>query len=464
MTPQHVRAARPLIHAITNYVTMDWVARGLLAAGARPVMARDGSEAAAMAAGADALLLNLGTWSPDLERAMVAAGRAANERGIPVVLDPVGAGALPTRTEAALELLASLKVDAIRGNAGELLALTGETGHVRGVDTTATGTAALVRKVAQRFNTIAIATGEVDVLSDGARTFEVKSGHPLMAQVPGMGCLASGLVAAALAACPSENPLGVAAGALLWSGLAGELAGSETGGPGSFPAAYLDCLAQIEMLPAGDRITPPLADRLAVYVIVSGQTPMAVLEAALDAGVGAVQFREKQQPFREQIRVATAMRNACHRHGALFLINDRVDLALAVAADGVHLGQDDIPVAAARRLLGPDAVIGGTCETEAEACIATEEGADYLGTGPVYATPSKADAGEPYGPAIAGRISRATPIPVVGIGGIGPGGAAPVVAEGACGVAVNSSVVNAADPGEAARRLLAEVYTAKENR
>ncbi|HWI62764.1 MAG TPA: hydroxyethylthiazole kinase [Symbiobacteriaceae bacterium] len=453
--------SRPLVHAITNYVTMDWVARGLLAAGARPVMARDRAEAAAMAEAADALVLNLGTWSPAVQEAMLAAGQVAARRGIPIVLDPVGAGAMPTRTEATLQLLQQFPVTVVRGNAGEIAALAGVGGGVRGVDSAmAADAAAIVRHVAKRFSTIAIATGEVDVLSDGHRTLEVRSGRPLMAQIPGAGCFASALVAALLADRAGAPKLDTAADALLWAGLAGELAASVADGPGTFAPAYLDALAAIASLPAG-RIAPPLADRLAVYVIVSGKTPLATLEQVLAAGVRTIQFREKELPFSAQVPTARAMRELCDRYGALFLINDRADLALAVGAGGVHLGQDDLPVDVARQLLGPDAVIGATCETEAEARTAVEQGADYIGTGPVYATPSKADAGEPYGPAVVGRVSRAAGIPVIGIGGIGPGGAAPVVAAGGCGVAVISSVVNAPDPGAAARSLLAEVEAAK---
>jgi len=461
MIPANVRAARPLVHAITNYVTMDWVARGLLAAGARPVMARDGAEAPAMAAAADALLLNLGTWSPAVHAAMLEAGRVASERGIPIVLDPVGAGAMPTRTKAALELLGELKVTAIRGNAGEIAALAGITGGVRGVDSVAANsTAAVARKVALQHNCITIATGTVDMLTDGRRTLEVKSGRPLMAQIPGAGCLASALTAAALATA-AHDPLQSAAQALLWAGLAGELAAAVAAGPGSFAPAFLDRLAAVDTLPAG-RITPPLADRLALYVIVSGTTPLPVLEQILAAGAGSIQFREKHLPFREQVPIARSMGELCHRHGALFLINDRADLALTVGADGVHLGQDDLPLPEARRLLGPEALLGATCETEDEARTAVAEGADYIGTGPVYATPSKADAGEPYGPAVVGWVSRAAaPVPVIGIGGIGPGGAAPVIAAGGCGVAVISSVVNAPDPGAATRTLLAEIAAAK---
>ncbi|MEW8978773.1 MAG: hydroxyethylthiazole kinase [Symbiobacterium sp.] len=462
--PERVRERRPLVHAMTNYVTMDWVARGLLAAGARPVMARDGSEAPLVAAAADALVLNLGTWGPDLQQAMLEAGQAAARGGIPVVLDPVGAGGIATRTRAALDLLERVKVTAVRGNAGEVLALAGEQGLVRGIDGPQEAQGLRLeraaRAVARRFGCVVAVTGPVDLVTDGQRTLAVRAGHPLMAQIPGAGCLAAALVAAALAAGDGSAPVEAAAEALLWAGWAGEQAAADARGPGSFAAAYLDRLAGVELLPAG-RVAPPLSERLSLYVLVSGTTPAEVVEAVLQAGCRMIQFREKHLPLAAQVEAARWVREACRRYGALFLVNDRVDLALAVGADGVHLGQDDMPVAAARRILGPEAIIGATCETAGEARAAEAAGADYIGAGPVYATPSKADAGAPYGPDVVRRVSEATCLPVVGIGGIGIGGAAPVIAAGAAGVAVISAVAGAADPGAAARAILEEVESAK---
>lgn len=450
-----VRTDRPLVHCITNLVTMDWVARGLAAAGARPVMARDRSEAALVPA--DALLLNLGTWSPETQEAMLAAGRAANERGIPVVLDPVGAGGMTTRTRAAEEILQAVQVSVIRGNAGEIAALAGESGHVSGVDSRAHSRPGTARLVARRYGCIVAATGPVDLVTDGSYTLEVRAGHPLMGSLPGMGCLAGALIAAFSATAGAT--VDSVARALLWSGLAGETA-SRAGGPGSFGVAILDALASTQ--PADpSRLRRSLDEALALYVIVSGTTPIPVLKAALEAGAGAIQFREKKLPLPDQVRIAREMRALCQEAGALFLVNDRVDLAHTVEADGVHLGQEDLPIPDARRMLGPRAIIGGTCETEAEARIAEASGADYIGTGPVYATPSKADAGEPYGPSVVKRVSGAVTIPVVGIGGIGIGGAAPVIEAGACGVSVISAVVGAPDPGAAARAILVEVLQAK---
>ncbi|HEY8347487.1 MAG TPA: hydroxyethylthiazole kinase [Symbiobacteriaceae bacterium] len=466
--PQRVREARPLVHCITNFVSMDLVARGVLAAGARPIMALDAAEAASVASGADALVLNIGTWSPALQEAMRAAGRAANAKGIPVVLDPVGVGAIPERTRAIRQLLAEVKVTAIRGNAGEIAALAGYEGLVRGVDSAedsgASGdgpvprTEELAAAVARRYGCLVAATGRVDVVSDGTRTLEVRAGHPLMAEIPGAGCLGAGVLAAALAAGPVK--VETAAEALLWLGFAGEEAARVAKGPGSFPAAYLDALAAAAALPEG-RIAPPLSERLEVYVIVDGSTPPETVKAVLQAGVKAIQFREKHLPMRDQIEAAVRIRDLCREAGALFLVDDRVDLAQVVEADGVHLGQTDLPVEAARRLLGPDAVIGISCQTPEEARAAARGGADYIGTGPVYPTTSKPDASEPCGVEGLAKVVRSVRLPVVGIGGIAPGRVEPVIRAGACGVSVISAVSQAPDPGAAAAQLIKEVLQAK---
>ncbi|MDC0714620.1 thiamine phosphate synthase [Stigmatella sp. ncwal1] len=205
-----------------------------------------------------------------------------------------------------------------------------------------------------------------------------------------------------------------------------------------------------------------LRERLSVYLLISGSTPETVVEAVLAAGVGAIQFREKTLPMAEQLVQARRIREQCHKAGALFFVNDRLDLAMAAGADGVHLGQSDLPPAEARRLWGPRALIGASCATLQE--LAMADGADYVGVGPLYATASKPDAGAPVGTAAVEQICRAFSGPVVGIGGIGPGLAAPVIRAGACGVSVISAILDAPEPASAARELLREVRQALTDR
>ncbi len=174
-----------------------------------------------------------------------------------------------------------------------------------------------------------------------------------------------------------------------------------------------------------------------------------------------MQLREKEMPTRQLVEEAAHTLTVTRRAGVPLLIDDRVDLALAVGADGVHLGQDDLPVAMARRLLGPDRIIGSSAGTEDEAVAAERDGADYLGVGSVFETSSKADAGAPIGLEGLRRIVHAVRIPVVAIGGVAHHNAASAIQAGAAGVAVISAVVGAEDVADAMRRLVEVVRAAR---
>jgi thiamine-phosphate pyrophosphorylase len=205
-----------------------------------------------------------------------------------------------------------------------------------------------------------------------------------------------------------------------------------------------------------------LSARLRLIVVTdpdagSGRETLDVVRAALRAGAPAIQLRWKEASAREMVALAAAIRETVVRTGALLLVNDRVDVALAAGANGAHLGDDDLPVEAARRIAPPGFLLGVSADTPERARRGVAEGADYVGTGPVYATGSKRDAGEPVGAEQIRRVAAAVPVPVVGIGGIGPGGAGDVVRAGAAGVAVISAVMRAADPEAVVRMLLREV-------
>ena len=235
-----VRETRPLVHNITNWVVTNIAANITLAFGASPVMAHAREEAREMVRHAGALVLNIGTLTPALVEAMLEAGRAANERGVPVILDPVGAGATPLRTESALRILEEVKVDILRGNAGEVGILAGAGGKVQGVDAVggpADG-AALARTAAQRFGLVAAVTGKTDYVSDGTRVIAVHNGHPLLTAVTGTGCMASSVVGAFRAV--EGDAVWAAASALGCYGYAAELAAGRSQGPGSFQAALFD--------------------------------------------------------------------------------------------------------------------------------------------------------------------------------------------------------------------------------
>ncbi len=238
-----LRSRKPLVHQITNFVVMNTTANITLCAGALPVMAHAPEEAAEMAACAGALVLNIGTMWTELVEAMLIAGRAANQHRIPVVLDPVGAGATRMRTEAARRLLGELQIAVVRGNQAEIALLAGIDATISGVESIgATEDATSVAtQFARKHGCVAAVTGAVDTVSDGARLFTVANGHPLMGKVAGTGCMATAVVAS-YAAVEADYAL-AAASALAAYGLAGEIAATRAQGPGTFPAHLFDAMA-----------------------------------------------------------------------------------------------------------------------------------------------------------------------------------------------------------------------------
>jgi hydroxyethylthiazole kinase len=246
-TLARIRAEKPLVHQITNYVVMNETANATLALGALPVMAHAVEEVEEMVGLAGALVLNIGTLSPGWIEAMVLAGRAANARGIPVVLDPVGAGATRYRTETARGLLAELSIDVLRGNPGEVATLVGVQAEVRGVESMAAdgNGAELAREAARALDLVASVTGPVDHVSDGERVAAISNGHELLAAVTGTGCMSTAITGAFLAAADGE-PFDAAVGALVAFGVAGEDAAVGANGPGSFHAGLYDALAALD--------------------------------------------------------------------------------------------------------------------------------------------------------------------------------------------------------------------------
>ena len=244
---RRLRERKPLVHQITNYVVMNETANATLALGALPVMAHAPEEVEEMVGLAGALVLNIGTLSSHWVEAMLAAGRAANERGVPVVLDPVGAGATRYRTDTARLILAEVDVAVLRGNAGEIATLVGAEAEVRGVESMTTGLepASLAREAARTLDVVASVTGPVDHVSDGERTISVENGHPLLASITGTGCMSTAITGCFLAVLPDE-PLQAAAEALVAFGVAGEDAAVGARGPGSFHVALYDALAALD--------------------------------------------------------------------------------------------------------------------------------------------------------------------------------------------------------------------------
>ena len=240
-----VRERAPLVHCMTNVVVAGFSANVLLAVGASPAMVENEEESAEFAGIADALLVNLGTLSAERSRAMGLAAAAAQAHGKPWVLDPVAVGAMTFRTGLAADLLAH-RPAVVRGNASEVLSLAGAAGAGRGVDSTVGAEAAVgtARELAARTGGVVAVSGAVDQVTDGDRLLEVRTGHPLMTRVTGVGAALGALVAACCAV--EDDPLLAAAAATAVLAVAAEEAAVVSRGPGSFAVALLDALDALD--------------------------------------------------------------------------------------------------------------------------------------------------------------------------------------------------------------------------
>lgn len=239
---QRVRAQAPVVHNITNFVVMNTTANALLALGASPVMAHAEEEMEDMVGIASALVLNIGTLSRHWVASMFKAAEAAMAKGIPIVLDPVGAGATPFRTVTVRELLSEMRPAIIRGNASEILAIGGGLAKTKGVDSTAASVDALeaARALHEAHGAAVCISGETDYIVGGDGVWQVHNGHRLMPKVTGLGCTATALCGAFAAVTPDRAL--AATQAMTVMGLAGELAGDQAQGPGTLQLHFLDAL------------------------------------------------------------------------------------------------------------------------------------------------------------------------------------------------------------------------------
>ena len=251
-----IREQKPLLHHITNFVVMNDTANVTLHVGALPVMAHAYQEVEEMVALAGALVLNPGTLTPEWVEAMIAAGRRANELGLPVVLDPVGAGATTLRTESNQRILREVQVTIVRGNSGEIGALSGAGGVVKGVESVEdlADPLAVAQAMAREHQATIAITGARDIVADGERALGVDNGHAWLKTITGTGCMATTMVAAFAAV--ESDPLIAAAGGLACFGLAAEQAAEQAHGPATFKVALFDSLYNLtpEQLAAGARI------------------------------------------------------------------------------------------------------------------------------------------------------------------------------------------------------------------
>ncbi|WP_366163477.1 hydroxyethylthiazole kinase [Bacillus infantis] len=244
---EKLRAEKPLVHNITNMVVTNFTANGLLALGASPVMAHAAEEAADMAGIAGALVLNIGTLTSPVVESMKLAGVSAGRNSVPIILDPVGAGATAYRTETGRSLLEELPVSILRGNAAEISHLAGKGGEIKGVDGGEAGNPEHIAELAAKlFNTVTVVTGKEDIVSDGKTIVRITGGSSLLTKVTGTGCLLSSVIGAFHAI--ESDSLKAAAGALAVYSAAAEMAAEAAGskGPGTFQIELLNSLALVK--------------------------------------------------------------------------------------------------------------------------------------------------------------------------------------------------------------------------
>lgn len=238
-----IRARKPLIQAITNYVTINDCANILLGIGASPAMCEAKDEVEDFIELADSLYINIGTLTREQKEAICLAVKKASRLKKPVVIDPVGVGALHTRKTFILELLEEYEISIIKGNSGEIKSLAGMDANVKGVDSMDDGPDAVdaCKALAKKFNTVAAATGKTDIISDGNRTIRIKNGSPMLTMVTGVGCMVGAIATAAAAV---ENDfLKAAASAVLSMGIAGDIAAEEieeNPAPGTYRVKLFD--------------------------------------------------------------------------------------------------------------------------------------------------------------------------------------------------------------------------------
>jgi hydroxyethylthiazole kinase len=242
-----LRERKPLVHQITNYVVMNETANATLSLGALPVMAHAHEEVEEIASVAGALVLNIGTLSEYWIESMLLAAQVANRAGVPVVLDPVGAGATRLRTDTAKRIVAEREIAVVRGNVAEVATLAGRHAEIRGVESIGASDsgAELAETAARALGCVAAVTGPVDHVSDGDRALAVSNGHELLGKVSGTGCMATAVTGCFLAVAP-ERPLEAAAEALVAFGVAGEDAARDAKGPGTFHAGLYDTLYNLD--------------------------------------------------------------------------------------------------------------------------------------------------------------------------------------------------------------------------
>lgn len=463
----NLRDKKPLIEQVTNYVTINDCANVTLAIGASPVMGDGFEEVDQMTMISDALVINYGVINGASLKTMIKAGKTANKHNIGIVLDPVGVGATQFRNEAIVALLTQVHPTIIKGNASEIMSLSGMNTQSKGVDSSADSLEAIdaALKVARDHRCVCAVTGRIDIITDGRYTVKIYNESDLLSYITGTGCMITSLAASFLGG--GASPLVSAVGGILAMSIAGEEAAirenEENNGIASYREDVMNNIYKFNQYSIRDLANIEVEKveyKYPLYLVTDekackGKDFYESVEASIRGGAKIVQLREKNMDTRYFFKRALKLKEICHKHGVDFVINDRLDIAIAVDADGVHLGQSDMPIQKAKEILGHKKIIGISAKNMEEALEAQKYGADYIGVGAIFATDTKKDSGLIDLETLKDMTNQIN-IPVLAIGGIGLGKLGYLKDTGIDGICVISDILGSDDPEKRTRELLEE--------
>lgn len=457
----------PQIHILNNFITAESVVNAVLAVGGVAIGGDALIECAQITGASDALVINTGTPTPERLEVFLASGKRANELNIPIVLDPVGAGATNFRKEMLKTLLKEVHFTCIRGNASEIEALFSNTQNFTGVESDQRGISKeKLLSLSKNTGSVIVATGEQVLVADAASDCvrELPGGSSMQKLFTGAGCMLSAVIGAYLGAAKKEGktecyPDAIQTAVAFYNAAARRAdlicQKEKRYGTMSFKNTFLD---ELSMPRLGIRRRFSSADTF-LYAITNreclqeGITLESAVEQAILGGATMVQLREKEAATEDYIKTATSINTICRKYDIPLIINDSPDVCKAVHASGVHLGLSDGSIEEARKMLGDDYIIGATAHNLEEAKRAYEQGADYLGVGAAFGSATKMDASKITTLDMYKEITKAVPIPVVAIGGINYENVHKLKSLGLSGIAVISGIFGALDIKENTKRL-----------
>ncbi|MBE5829303.1 MAG: thiamine phosphate synthase [Butyrivibrio sp.] len=457
----------PQIHILNNYITAESVVNAVLAVGGVAIGGDAKAECAQITERSDALVINTGTPTPSRLDVFLSSGKRANKLNIPIVLDPVGAGATDFRRDMLKTLLKEVHFTCIRGNTSEIRALFSDTQCFTGVESNdQPATKEELLALSKATGSIIVTTGEETLIADATSDSftELPGGSPMQKLFTGAGCMLSAVIGAYLGGAKKEGKnesyLGAIQTAVATYNAAARRAElicqkEKHFGTMSFKNAFID---ELSLSRLGPRQRINSADTF-LYAITNrnclqnGITLENAVEQAILGGATMLQLREKEVTTEEYIKTATSINAICRKYDIPLIINDSASVCKAVHASGVHLGLADGSIEEARKTLGDDYIIGATAHNLEEAKRAFEQGADYLGVGAAFGSVTKMDASKITTFEMYKEIAKAVPIPVVAIGGINYDNVHKLKKLGLSGIAVISGIFGALDIKENTMRL-----------